>query len=160
LVGTTVFGDGKQSVIAQAQSTAQLQGWLNLSQQWGGTIQGSNSRYTENNSIPLRFTSALSPGSQHTVLLKYDFSSGVPGRFLDSLTSFDTTTNANVLAGISNAGAPTKWAIPPDTSLPAGAQPAGFITSYNISNLQIGNYTLLNGVKVLPVTFTVASGNG
>ena len=154
LSATALFSDG-------GQSSCQLQGWLNLSLQWGGTIQGNNSKYTENNTIPLRFTSTLTQGSQHTVLLKYDFSSGGTARFFDSLASYNASVaNANVLAGVTSAGSPLQWPIPADASLVSGAQMAGVLTTYNIGSLSFGAYTLVNGVKVLPVTFTVASGSG
>src|SRR5205823_4917562 len=141
------------------QSSIALQGWFNLSSQWGGTVQSSNSRYSENRSIPLRFTSSLTGGSKHTLLLKYDFSSGGPGRFFDSLGSFNASeTNVNVLAGITGTGSPAQWQIPTDSLLPIGAQLPGVLTTYNISSLSFGSYTFVNGVKVLPVTFTVAAG--
>src|SRR5262249_50336166 len=37
----------------------------------------------------------------------------------------------------------------------SGAQISGVLTTYNVANLSFGNYTLVNGVKVIPVTFTV-----
>jgi uncharacterized repeat protein (TIGR01451 family) len=158
-VATTVFGDGRQNITALTSQGGQFQGWFNLSLLWGGTIQGVNSTYAENNSIPLRFNSSLTPGSKHTLLLKYDFSSGGPSRFFDSLDSYNASVNnANVLAGITGAGNPSQWGIPADATLPNGAQPAGFLTTYNISSVTFGAYSFTNGVKILPVTFTVASG--
>jgi uncharacterized repeat protein (TIGR01451 family) len=162
----TAFGDGylqsKTRLKGQttAKSSAKLEGWFNTSLIWGGTIQSSNSRYTEGNSIPIRFTSSLSPGSTHTVLLQYDFSNGGgSGRFFDSLTSYNASvSNATILSGVTGAGSPTPFAIPSDTSLPIGVQPAGVMTTYNVSSLTFGNYTVTNGVKYLPVTFTVAAG--
>jgi uncharacterized repeat protein (TIGR01451 family) len=138
---------------------AQFQGWLNLANQWGGTAQASNSKYSDGDTFPLRFTASLTPGTQHTVLLEYDFSSGGTARFFDSLGSYNTTVKSAALdlaSGIAGAGAPTIWAIPSDASLPAGAQASGFLTTYNINLVTFGAYTLVNGVKKLPVTFTVA----
>src|ERR1051326_7047465 len=141
-----------------------LEGWFNLAAQWGGTIQGSNSRYVEGDTIPLRFSASLTAGTTHTVLLKYDFSTGGDQHFFDGLSSYKATIqNADPTAGISGLGSPSRWTIPPDSSLPATAQiPADLrvLTSYNISALTPGSsYTLINNsVKAISVTFTVASG--
>ncbi len=148
----TLFSDG-------GGSTVQLQGWLNLSAQWGGTVQGSNSRYGDGDTLPLRFYASLSPGTTHTLLLKYDFSAGGTQRFFDSLGSYDASvSNPPLLAGISSPGSPLQWALPVDTSLPVGAQLPGVLTAYNVSAVAFGTYSLVNGVKALPVTFTVAGG--
>ena len=141
-----------------SKTGANLQGWFNLSQQWGGTIQGSNSRYGEGDTLPLRFTASLAPGGTHTLLLKYDFSTGGPQRFFDSLGSFNTTvSNFTLVAGVSGAGSPSQWNIPADASLAKGAQLPGVLTTYNISQLSFAGYTLSNGVKVLALTFVVAN---
>lgn len=159
-VANTVFSDGQvqsKTRLKASQSSTQLQGWFNLSLIWGGTIQGSNSRYSEGTSIPLRINATLTPGTTHTVLLQYDFSTGGTARFFDALTSYTNgVSNVNVLAGITGAGASTVWGIPPDTSLPNGAQPPGVVTTYNVTGLTFGKYAITNGVKSLPVTFTVA----
>lgn len=138
-----------------------LQGWFDLSSSWGGTVQGSNSRYSEGDTIPLRFGASLSAGSQHTVLLKYDFSGSGSQRFFDSLRSYDASvTGADPTVSFSGLGSPVQWSIPVDSSLPQAARSEGFLTGYNISTLSFGAYTLVNGVKAIPVTFTVAGKSG
>ncbi len=144
---------------AASGSGAQLQAWFNVANQWGGTVQPSNSKYTEGDAVPLRFTASLAPGTQHTVLLKYDFSSGGTQRFFDSLASFNATIKSAALdltAGMAGLGTPTTWTMPADISLPAGAQLAGVLTTYNVSSVSFGAYTVVSGVKTLPLTFTVA----
>src|SRR5438034_411910 len=47
-----------------------------------------------------------------------------------------------------------------DASLPAGVQVPGALASYNISSLTFGAYSNILGVRMIPVTFTVASGSG
>jgi uncharacterized repeat protein (TIGR01451 family) len=156
--------------IAQAQftdgpsaSNGQLLGWLDLTQQWGSTIQSANSRYGEGDTIPLRFNVSLAAGTTHTLLLKYDFSTDNVHYFFDSLGSYNASVrNADPAAGLSGLGTPTQKAIPADLALlrPA-AQVPGVLTAYNVSSLNFGaTYTLVNGVKSILLTFTVAPGTG
>ncbi len=134
-----------------------LEGWCNLANAWGGTVQTSNSKYSDGDTLPLRCQASLLPGSSNTVLLKYDFSSGGSARFFDSLGSYKQgNPDTNLLSGISGAGSPSQWAIPLDPLLPAGAQIPGVLITYNLSKVTFGAYTLVNGVKVLPVNFVVA----
>ncbi|HYT60933.1 MAG TPA: HYR domain-containing protein, partial [Haliangiales bacterium] len=154
LTARTQFTDGPSS-------NGQLQGWYNLALQWGGTIQSVNSKYGEGDSLPLRFTATLAPGSSHTLLLQYNFSSGGSQRFFDSLASYNVSvTNADPASGITGLGAVSSWLIPADSSLPVGAQTAGFLTAYNVTSVTFGSYTLVNAVKMIPVTFVVAGGGG
>ena len=159
-----VFGDGlvisTRALFAKtASTTIAFQSWLNVLNQWGGTVQNSNSRYGDGDTIPLRFVGTLAAGSTHTLVLKYDFSTGGAQRFFDSLGSYNTSAaNPPLLSGITNAGAALSWAIPVDTSLPSGAQLPGVLTAYNVSAMSFGSYALVSGVKALTVTFTVASG--
>ena len=150
---------------ASAEKTgAKIEGWFNTSKTWGGTIQGSNSRYTERDTIPLRFTGNFVPGTTHTLLLKYDFadSSGTK-HFFDSLGTFNATvTNvSNFILTNGIAVAPTSsnvWALLKDTSpaLPTGAQTPGYLTTYGIATLTTNGYTMVNGIKVLSLSFKVA----
>ena len=140
-----------------------LEGWFDLAQLWGGTIQGNNSRYGEGDAIPLRFVASLPAGSTNTVLLKYDFSSGGTQRFFDSLASYNASIqNAEPTNGITGLASRLQWPIPLDSSLPPLAQiPSGLrvLTTYNISTLtSVGSYTLTNGVKAIRLNFTVAPG--
>src|SRR5919109_1236077 len=140
-----------------------IEGWQNLASSWGGTLQGTNSRYSEGDTIPLRFTDKNeTAGSTHTVALRYDFSSGSV-RFIDSLGSYNHTVNSpppDPCAGVAGCGSASTWSIPADPSLPPGAQNPGVLTTYNISALTFGPYSLSGGVKTLPVTFTVSPGGG
>ena len=167
LLLTAVGGQSRMTATASftdgVGNTGLLQGWFDLLQQWGGTLQSSNSRYGEGDAIPIRFTSALAPGSQHTIVLKYDFSSGGTQRFFDSLGSYNATiANANLTAGISGVGSHATKAIPADTSLRTGAQVPGVFTLYNIdpASISFGPYGVTNGIKGLSMTFTVVSGKG
>src|SRR5439155_1555604 len=131
-----------------------LEGWFDLANQWDGTIQRVNSKYTEGDTIALRFYAPLTAGSKHTVLLKYDFGTSGPGpHFFDSLGAFDATIhNADPVAGISGAGSPTVWTNPPitiDPTLPDKAQIAWQLTTYNVfsnsvNSVSFGPYTVVN----------------
>jgi uncharacterized repeat protein (TIGR01451 family) len=167
LHASTVFVDGGTSDstfdlahASKGAASAQLQGWFSLSKAWGGTIQSSNSKYTEGDTIPVRFSTSLPPGVQHTVVLKFDFSTGGLQRFIDSFTSYNATVaGADPTLGISNLGSPSSVAIPANPRVRADAQPGGFFTLYNIGAVGFGPYSTNNGVLSLPVTFTV-SGTG
>ena len=105
-------------------SNGQLEGWFNLAMQWGGTIQGVNSKYTEGATIPLRFTATLPSGTSHMVLLKFDFSNGGDQRFFDSLGSYDATVkNVNPTAGFSGLGPAQQKSILPDATLRPETRP-------------------------------------
>lgn len=156
---TAHVGFNYAAQILSKGDASQIQGWFNISNVWGGTLNGSNSKYGDGDVIPLRFSASLSPGSKHTVMLKYDFSSGGTQRFFDSIGSYNTTVSgAPLTSGFSNLGNSVLVAIPVDSSLPAGAQSPGVATAYGVSSITFGSYTLNNGQKWLPVTFTVTSG--
>src|SRR2546425_11501257 len=143
LLELTAIGQ-RSGLTAQAQFTdgpsanEALEGWFDLAWQWGGTIQGSNSRYTEGNTIPLRFKASLPPGTTHTILLKYDFSSG-DQHFFDSIASFDASDqNVDPTAGITGLASLMHWTNLLDSSLTNLAKlPDGLrvLTTYNISTL-------------------------
>jgi uncharacterized repeat protein (TIGR01451 family) len=147
------------SALASGSNPA-LVGWLNTSKNWGGTIQPSNSKYTERDTVPLRFTASLTPGI-HTLLLKYDFTdSGGQKHFFDSLGSYNTTiTNVNLIAGTSFSGPSNYVAIPTDPSLlPSrpGAQVPGGLVLYPVGLTAVpGSYSNINGIRVLPVRLVV-----
>ena len=141
-----------------------LQAWQNKANKWDhGAVQQTNSAYSEGDAIPFRYTNSLKAGSTHTVLLKYDFVKQ-SAHFFDWLTSYNATVAPDPCAGIDRCGNPTTWAIPLDADLPAGLQQAGSLTTYNISSLSFGSYSLTHGsdrdTKSLAVTFTVAGTSG
>jgi hypothetical protein len=94
------------------------------------------------------------------VLLRYDFTNSQGVHFIDALGSYDqTAAGADPTQSVAGLGAASKWAIPTDTSLPAGVQGPGYFTAYNVSNLTVSDYrTVSTGgstVKELTLTYTV-----
>lgn len=149
---------------ALAPSGEGLDGWLNRAQRWGGTIQENNSRYYENQTVPLRFVARLPAGSTHTLALRYDFTSGGKGYFFDYLESYGATEpGLDPVADLALRDPAAFWPIPADAGLPAGAQRPGVLTTYNVASvtgLDSRSYRLASGVKTLSFSFTVAGGTG
>jgi protocatechuate 3,4-dioxygenase beta subunit len=158
-----VAGDGGPYVgpYVVAASTS-LDGWMNTSANWGGTLQGNNSAYTEGASVPIRFVDVKSSNSSsHTVSFGYDFDLGSGKRFVDALTSFNYSNTPSVLpCPTCTTGSGSSFGIPMDGTLPAGAQIGG--QNFRIWNGTITNvapYTLASGVKRIAVTYTTITNN-
>ncbi len=144
-------------------------GWLNQSALWTSPVISPGAQYADGRVVPLRYVGSFPSGTTHTIRLKYTFSSGSNGRFIDYLQSFDATESGVSLLGGLNMPtaqlAPATWPIPSDTSLspPSSGfvQPNGVLTTYNIRTLRWGTaYRLSSGVKEILVTFTVAGSRG
>ena len=55
--------------LTATKTSFKLEGWLNLSQTWGGSFNGSNSRLNEGDVVNLRFVGSLASGSANTIYL-------------------------------------------------------------------------------------------
>ncbi len=136
----------------------ELQLWQNTANTWGGTVQGSNSRYGEGNSIPARYVKPLPAKSTHTLKLKYDFSSGAD-RFIDFLGSVDATVpGVNPISGVSGAANKQLWDIPVDPLVGARQIP-GKLTTWNATVTSLA-YSSIGSIRVLTVTFKVDGTSG
>jgi hypothetical protein len=151
--------EGQLALYASSPSGAQ--GWENVSNTWGGTLQGSNSRYSEGATIPFRFVGAgQAAGSTHTLTIQYDFANSQGVHFIDALGSYKQNIAADPTLNVSGLGRPSTWAIPTDPSLAAGIQIPGFFTAYNVSSLNVSGYSTISGggsasVKQITLTYTV-----
>lgn len=134
-----------------------IDAWLNVSQLWGSALNSSNSRLNEGDSIPLRYAVILPSGSSNTIFLKLDFTTGNGSpRFLDAFAS-SGLGDATVLLGYSGVSGGVDVAFPDDPQVP-GDQSLGRLRIFNASVTGFGPYSVVNGVKVLPVQIQVAAG--
>ena len=139
----------------------QMEGWQNQAGWWGPVVQASNARYGEDRVVPVRWVGSLKAGSSHTLVLKYDFSRGDRGVFIDALASPDATERTvNLTQGLNVAAPPFAWSMPIDPSLPPSAQRAGSLQTWNIQSLEWGDYSGDDGVRTLALRFTVAGSRG
>ena len=138
-------------------AVGKLSGWLNLALDWGTPLTTANSKIAEGDTVNLRYRANLTAGSTHTVYLKYDFTTGDgSSRFLDYLGS-TTLPDVTILKGLTGAGTGADRNLPDDPGVP-GNQALGKLRLFNCTVTSFGAYTLVNGVKTLPVTIQVASG--
>jgi hypothetical protein len=161
-VGQTSKQSAQSRVCDGRSAGDNLEGWFNTALDWGGTINGVNSRYGENEVIPTRFTVWVKAGSVHTLTLQYDYSNGGAGRFIDFLTSFDAGERPELLKGFEYLEtAPTATAaIPAEAEVPAGVQIPGTLLAYNVTALACTPAAAQNGLKALSVQFQAAPGSG
>ena len=100
--------------------------------------------YAEGQSVPVRFAlTSLVPGSAWSITIQYHFENGTD-HFFDSLSTFNTTiplTSTQACEGRTFTSGPNIFAIPTDTSLPAGAQVPGNFTVFNGSITSTGVYS-------------------
>ncbi len=150
LVCVVVFATG--SVLSQAsnQHPCRIDGWLNLSQVWGSVLNGNNARVAEGETVSLRYAVILPSGTANTIYLKLDHTSGdgTP-RFFDFFAG-PTVSDATAGFGYSSLGTAVEAVIPDDLQVP-GDQSNGRLRIFNASVTGFGPYSLVNGVKVLPV---------
>lgn len=143
---------------AAPQPSAKFEGWFNVSQVWGGTITEKNSQLSEGQTVNLRCSATLPGGSANTLFLKYDFTTGDgSSRFFDYLGS-KTVPDATLLSGLGVTGTGVDVNLPDDPGVP-GDQSVGKLRVFNATITGFGPYTLVNGIKMLPVNFVVASGS-
>ncbi len=144
---------------ASGAAASKLELWRNSSKVWGSTVQADNSSYREDGIIPGRFVSTMTGGS-HTLVIKYDFSDGGLNRFIDYLSTFDSSeTGVDPAAGVANAGAPSQWLIPIDPAVGVDRQtrhyPQGTLTTYNVSSATAVGYSQVGGVRMLTINLVV-----
>ena len=142
-----------------------LEGWENGVGSWSTAVDADTSDYPEGSVIPFRFVSSYSPSSVHVLKIRYNHTAGGASRFVDYLATVNSTVaGVPVLSGITlpaDQQTARTWPIPVDPQLaqarPGFVQPAGVLTTYNVSQLSFSStYTTTAGVRELLVCFTVS----
>jgi hypothetical protein len=114
---------------AAPSSSPRFEGWQDQARQWGPVLQAANASYGEDRVVPVRWVGSLRAGTTHTLALKYDFSRGGRGVFLDALASFDATEGGVVLEqGIVVSDPLMPWPLPRASRRRAASPPPAFGT--------------------------------
>lgn len=143
-------------------TTAGWEGWQNRALTWGAGIQSGNSRYAEDQVIPLRWVGTLKCGTTNTLKIRYDSTCPSRGMFVDALGAYNASeSGADPLANTGLTGLPILWPLPIDPLQPAGVPRPGNLAAFNASLVEFGSYASgTDGSRSLTVRFKVAGTSG
>lgn len=147
----------------QATTTSTgLEGWQNRALAWGSGIQSGNSKYAEDQVIPLRWVGTLKCGTTNTLKIRYDSTCTSRGVFVDALGAYNASeAGANPLANTGLTGVAVLWPVPVDPLQPAGVPRPGNLAAFNASLVDFGSYSSgSDGSRSLTVRFKVAGTSG